>query len=133
MAGWVPEQRHDHFDANGVLTGYTIVTTEPRVSDDDLVELLALARFDAEVCSCGYHPSVARDESNYFRPETHKCPVCAGQAQVDRMQRDRDEAHAAAHKNDGPAAPRPGDGRKSYMRLLTAEQVAEERAARTKQ
>lgn len=126
LGGWVAEERHEHFDPDDNLTGYTIVTRESRLDDSDLVSMLALAQFEAEVCSCGFHPLIARDKSNYFTPESQVCPVCAGQAQSDRMQHDRDKGH----ESDPPSAPRPSDGRKMFMRLLTPEQVEAEREKR---
>ncbi|MDP9144205.1 MAG: hypothetical protein M3N43_05855 [Actinomycetota bacterium] len=128
LGGWVAEERHDHFDAEGKPTGHTIVTRESRIDDNDLGELLALAQYEAEVCSCGFHPLIARDKSNYFTPEAQTCPVCAGQAQSDRMQHSRDKGH----ESDPPSAPRPSDGRKVFMRLLTQEQVEAERAKRAR-
>lgn len=86
--------------------------------------------YERGVHDCGYHTSVANDPSNYFMPETTKCPVCAGEAQFNRGLQKQDEQYAERHKSDAPMVPRPSDGRRAHMRLLTPEQVEAERAKR---
>lgn len=130
LSGWVPAERHEHYDPDDNLTGYTVVIREPRLDDADLGDLLGLTQYQREVCACGYHISVATDKSNFFAPETTKCPVCAGEAQFSRALRKQDETHAERHKSDAPMAPRPEDGRRAFMRLLTPEQVEAEREKR---
>lgn len=117
----MPSETHRHYDADGNLTGFTVVERESRVDDADRIEMLALARYEAEVCDCGYHSSLTEDEANTFTPETHTCRVCGGQAVWNRILADQDQSVP----HDAPAkTPRPSDGRKSYMRMLTPEQVA---------
>lgn len=111
------------------MTGYTVVDRESRIDDADRLELLGLARFEAEVCDCGYHPSIARDESIVWTPESQTCPVCAGQAVWGRVEGERDKSVP----HDAPAkTPRPSDGRKSFMRMATPEQVQMAKAGRAK-
>lgn len=97
-----------------------MVERESRVDDADRIELLAMARHDAEVCHCGYHPSLTDDEANVFTPESRFCQVCGGQAVWGRVQAEQDKSVP----HDAPAkTPRPSDGRHSYMRMLTPEQA----------
>jgi hypothetical protein len=121
FSGWVPAEKHTHYAADGeTVTGFTVVERESRIDDADRVELLALAEHDAQICRCGFHPLIAMDDSNTFTPETRTCPVCAAQAVWNRV---LDEDDKVPH--DAPArTPRPSDGRESYMRMLTPQQVA---------
>lgn len=117
----MPAERHTHYDTHGNPTGYTLVERESRVDDADRLDILALLRHDAEVCSCGYHPSIARDPDNNWQPETQKCPVCAGQAVWQRVLGEDDKG---VPQDAPPMRPRPSDGRHSYMRMLTPEQAS---------
>jgi hypothetical protein len=58
LLGWEPEERHEHYDADGNLTGYTVVTRDPEFDDGDLERLLALRAYEAGVCACGIHESL---------------------------------------------------------------------------
>lgn len=128
FSGWVPAERHVHYDTHGNETGYTIVEREARIDDADRVELLALAQYEAEVCSCGWHPIIADDPANTFTPEDRICPNCAGMAVWGRIKHEDDERVP----HDAPArTPRPSDGRHSYMRMLTPQQAAEASPGRT--
>ena len=121
--GHVPAERHLHYDAEGNLTGWTVVEREPRLNDADRADLIGLARFENEVCRCGYHPSLANNPDNDFTPETVHCPVCGGQAAWDRELHERDKA---AEKGEqfteaqvrAARAPRPADGRRTFMRPM---------------
>lgn len=133
LSGWVPAERHEHFDAEGNLTGYTVVIRESRIDDADRASLLGLAMFEDQVCRCGFHPSIADDDDNTFTPEARKCPVCAGEAQWSRMLSDEDEKASKAAPHAPPGAPRPSDGRYPYMRFLSpaeAEKVKQTRPSR---
>lgn len=123
LDGWVPVERHTHFDADDNVTGWTLVERESRIDDADRGALLALLRYDSEVCDCGFHPSVATDPANRFQPGTRTCPVCAGAAVWQRILHDQDAR--ATSKDAAPATPRPSDGRKAHMTLLSPEQAAE--------
>lgn len=130
LSGWVPAERHEHYDAEDHLTGYTVVIRESRIDDADRAALLGLALFEDQVCRCGFHPSIADDESNVFTPETHTCPVCAGLAQWERVLHDQDEKAAKATPDAPARASRPSDGRVPYMRFLSpheAEQLLKSR------
>ena len=123
LAGWVPAERHEPYDADDRLTGYTVVIRESRINDYDRTELLGLAMFEDQVCRCGFHPSIADDDSNVFTPETRKCPVCAGEAQWDRMLHEQDEAASKAAPDAPARTPRPSDGRYPYMRFLSPDEA----------
>lgn len=122
MLGWEPSERHEHYDAEGNLSGYTVVTREAEFNDADQIGLLALQRYESEVHACGHHASLLADKSNFFEPATHVCAVCAAKDRWDRMLRDSD---ATAIKGLGPKDPYPSDGRSTYTRLLSPEEVAE--------
>lgn len=132
FAGWVPAERHEHYDAQDNLTGYTVVIRESRIDDADRAEFLGLARFDREVAhgSCGFHPSIADDEDNVFTPETHTCPVCAGLAQWERVLHEQDEKAAKASPNAPARTPRPSDGRIPYMRFLSPDEAEQLKQSR---
>ena len=123
LGGWVPSETHKHYDAEGNLTGWTVVERESRIDDADRLDLLALARFEAEICQCGFHPSIANDPANHFQPGTRTCPVCAGAALWQRVLHDGDEKHAKANKDAPPTTPQPADGRLAFMRLLTPQEA----------
>lgn len=118
LTGWTPAEKHLHYDAEGTLTGWTVVERESRIDDTDAADLMALARFEREVCSCGYHPSIAEDEANTFTPESRVCPVCAGETAWKRVLGKQDEAWEHDHKDADPKAPRPSDGRRTWMRMV---------------
>lgn len=115
FSGWTPTETQHHFDADGNPTGSTIIVRESRIDDIDRAELLALARFESEVCQCGYHPLLAEDKANNFTPETHVCPVCAAQAVWNRVLQAEEKS---VPPDASPMSSRPSDGRRSYMRML---------------
>lgn len=131
LSGWVPAERHEHYDADDNLTGYTIVVRDSRIDDADRAALLGLAQFENEVCGCGFHPSLADDKANVFAFETRECPVCAGHAQGDRKLQDQDRTFAEANPKTDPLTKRPSDGVHPYMRLLSPREAEELRAKRT--
>jgi hypothetical protein len=123
LAGWVPAEKHTHYDKHGNETGYTIVERESRIDDADRTDLLALAQYEAEICACGYHPSIAYDEANTFQPVDRKCPVCAGISTWGRVHQEADEAAGKSLKDAPPLTPRPWDGRHSYMQLVNPDKA----------
>lgn len=91
--------------------------------------MLALAQYESELCQCGNHYSVTEDPSNVFMPTERVCRVCAGMDQYSRIQQ---AADAAADKNRSesapPQTPRASDGRQTYLRPLSPEEVAARQA-----
>ena len=96
---------------------------EPEWDDESRAEMLALAEYEAGVCDCGLHESVATDPSNFFTFKHRVCPVCAAGARWGRKVREDDEA-AMPPKGSPADAPQPDDGRTAYLQPLTPEQVA---------
>lgn len=132
LAGWVPAERHEHYDADDNLTGYTVVVRESRIDDADRAALLGLAMYEDQLSPCGFHPSIASDEDNAFAPETVDCPVCAAMAQWERVLRAEDEKFAKDNPDAAPRTKRPSDGRFPYMRFLSPDEAAQMRTERTK-
>jgi hypothetical protein len=128
LLGWEPTERHEHFDADGNLTGVTVVTREAEWDDFERERLIGLAVYERGVCACGFHESVASDRENHFTFEDSTCPVCRGAARYARMQAATDERQR--DDNAAPATPRPGDGRRTFIRRLSATEVVERRASR---
>lgn len=114
----------------GYPTGYTIVTREPEFDDGDLERLLALRAYQAGVCACGIHESLASDTSNYFTFPQKVCPVCKGLAQYQRILQDEDKRAEEQLKDQPPVTPRPSDGRRLYVRQMSPLEVAERRSRR---
>jgi hypothetical protein len=131
LSGWVPAETHTHYAPDGeTVTGYTVVERESRIDDRDRGDLLALAMYEREVCNCGWHPSIADDESNTFQPATRICPVCAGLATYGRVLADHDKKWSEANRDAAAMVARPSDGRHMTVRYLTPEQAAAEHEKR---
>jgi len=93
------------------------VTREPEWDDTARAEMLALAEYESEICDCGFHKSLTRDKANHFGFETDVCPVCAGRDRYSRLQSKEDDEEEQKLKDSPPATPRPGDGRRVFMRM----------------
>lgn len=126
--GWEPEERHEHYDAEENLTGYTVTTRDSEFNDGDLARLLALRAYQAGICNCGIHESLTADRSNVFTFDKRTCPVCRGWAQYQRVMGAEDKAAEEQLKDSPPATARPSDGRRMSIRQLSAGEVAERRA-----
>lgn len=74
--------------------------------------MLALAEYEAGVCACGFHTSIA-SEDPYFTIEERVCPVCA-QATAEIRARERADAESVGAN----------DGRTRYLRLLLPSEIA---------
>lgn len=93
--------------------------------------MLALVRYEKGICKCGFHTSITGDKSNHFTFETKTCNFCAASAKWDRVQADADKKAAKALGDDpAPMSPRPADGRSTYIRLMSLEEVEKRRASR---
>lgn len=124
LLGRVPRERHEHYDPDGNLTGFTIVEREPEWLDSDVRDLLELAQVEGESCpGCGWHPTVIADPDFIVGPVDHVCPVCAGETQYRRALTAKDDVHAKQHDKAKPAAPRPSDGRYTRMAVLTPDEI----------
>lgn len=80
--------------------------------------MLALVEYEAGICECGFHESVA-DLDPDLELDPRICPVCKGIAQMSRvMDAQDDEVDKALGENPSPDAPRASDGR--HLRLIPA-------------
>lgn len=117
--GWEPTERHEHYDADGALTGVTVVTREAEWSDEDRDDLLGLALYEAGVCECGYHQSLTSDPTNRFSVTADTCNVCAAIAVHARVQHEADQQVERAGGVDDkpdPRTRRPTDGQRISVR-----------------
>lgn len=101
-----------------------IVTPEQEWDDYEREKLIALELYEAGVCDCGFHESIARDHRLWFIPELETCPLCAELAQWERGVEDKD-AKVAEKFKDTPTVSRPADGRKVHVRRMTEREVEE--------
>lgn len=109
------------------MTGKTVVTREAEWDDEQRERMLALGIYEAQVCECGFHASLANNPANFFTFETKVCPVCAGVAKFGRRQSDADEKEVKArHGEDDPPpnATLPDDGRRMFVRQMSPDEVA---------
>lgn len=93
--------------------------------------MLGLAAYEARVCECGWHESLTGDRSNFFTFEDRRCPVCAGRDRRARMLAEQDDRFRKALGENPPAAASyPSDGRRSFVRMMGPDEVAEWKARR---
>jgi hypothetical protein len=124
LHGWTPAERHEHYDPDGNLTGYTVVVREAEWDDHERGRLLALGQYEADCHECGFHWSILEDPTNVFQPQHRTCPVCRGAARFARIQDNADKAVRKQNESN-PIAPDPADGRSLYMKQLSAAEAAE--------
>lgn len=125
LLGWEPEERHEHYDAEGNLTGFTIVTREVEWDDRQRARMEALSIYERGVCSCGFHESLTNDKANAFTFEVKTCPVCRGAAKFDRIQQHSDEqSDKTLGDNPPPGLSRSADGRRTFIRQMSPLEVA---------
>jgi hypothetical protein len=74
LVGREPLERHEHYDAAGVLTGYTIVRRDPEFTEQDRAWLLGSRAADAEPKSHGIPLSEAMDPANQFAFKGQEVP-----------------------------------------------------------
>lgn len=101
------------------MTGYTLVTRESEWGDGERDKMLALAEYEAGICECGMHQSIA-DTDPDLDMLARICPVCSGLAKNFRIIADSDEkAMKELHGNKvpPPEAERPEDGRHYSLRI----------------
>lgn len=90
----------------------TVVTREPEWDHAEVAKLQAFAEYEAGLCACGLHQSIADTDPDLDMPE-RKCPVCAGLARNWRAIHHADEeaTRALGERAKDPLTPLPGDGR----------------------
>ena len=85
--------------------------------------MLQLVDYEAGICACGFHTSLADDEANLFRVEKRICPVCSEHDRWDRKVTEEDEKYRkdlkSKHGGNLPADRKdPADGRHVGIRLV---------------
>ena len=73
--GREPVERTEHFDADGNLTGFTVVCRDPEFTREDVALLLASRRLEQEMGPHGIPMSEALDPANQFAFEAPEKPV----------------------------------------------------------
>lgn len=108
-----------------------VVEREPEWDDDERTRIRGLLAYERGVCECGFHGSLTQDRSNYFTFKERRCPVCAHVARYGRIQHAADQAaEKAAGENAPPGNPLPGDGRRTMVRRMSPDEVAQAKAKR---
>lgn len=88
----------------------------------------ALEAYEAGICACGFHSSLTNDPANFFTIEDQRCPVCKVAAQRSRVQQAEDEEDDKRAGDDPPPARiKPSDGRRTFLRRLSADEVKQMR------
>lgn len=123
LNGWAPTETHEHYDADGNLTGVTVVTREAEWDDFEQAKMLALVEYERGIHNgpgeCGFHDSIAKLDPE-VAIEHDVCPLCASKAVEDRKQDARDDRLMKRYGDDPkPDIPRPGDGRREFLRLVS--------------
>ena len=67
-------ERHEHFDADGTLTGVTVVRCDPDFTREDVALLLADQALEADMGPHGIPMSEATDPANQFAFEGFAAP-----------------------------------------------------------
>ena len=75
LLGREPSERHEHYDADGVLTGVTVVTRDPEFTSAGVALLLASRRKAVEQFSHGIPLAEAMDPANQFAFEAQEKPA----------------------------------------------------------
>ena len=101
-----PTERHDHFDADGNLTGYTIVTREPEWDERARTEAIASVYADWGRCpKCGQSAATERDtlfretrtwtwlDGRQWETFATRCLGCAAIETAERRWRKKYEKH----------------------------------------
>lgn len=123
LLGWEPTEVHAHeYDDAGRLVR-TVVTRESEWDDLEREKMLALEQYESEICSCGFHVSVA-DRDPHLETTVRKCPVCAGLAVNARVIAAEDKKQIEAlGKSPDPLTPRPDDGRHFGLRAKVSPEL----------
>lgn len=92
------------------------VTREPEWDDYERDKMLALGLYEAAICECGYHESVA-DQNPSLEFEFRVCPICKDLAKgLRKIDAADDAAKKALGPKPDPEAYLPDDGR--HLRLI---------------
>lgn len=121
LLGWEPVevQEHEYDDAGRLVR--TVVTREAEWDDFERAKMQALADYNAGICECGLHRSVA-DEDPDLEVTIRRCPVCAGMDKNIRILHARDDAALKGlGENPAASADRPSDGRRLGLKFKPPE------------
>lgn len=106
------------------------MTREPEWDDAERNQMLGLVVYENGVCECGFHESLIDPATLHVTFEPKVCPVCAGAAAFGREQKKLDdEQDKMLGKDPAPTAKRAADGRRTFIREMTADEVDKRRAA----
>ena len=121
--GRVPEERHTHYDADGNMTGWTVVEREPYWLPSDYSGIEALREYRSQTCSRGHHEFYRQHEADLHLTFAQKtCWICKAIDQHDRGQQAADERfEKGLGEKPSPIAPRPADGRETFIRFKPPE------------
>lgn len=87
----MPREVHEHFDADGNLTGSTVITRESAWDEQTRTRVLELAAFEDSLCRCGCGvPMDVAHKEGPFKVDTFTC--WADRAM--RVKREYDEQQA---------------------------------------
>lgn len=90
---------HEHYDAEGKLTGTTVITRESEWDDETRDRVLLLAGYEDTLCRCGCGLPI--DVAHAERPFIVDKVICqAGRALEQTRRQDREDAEKAK-KPDG--------------------------------
>lgn len=78
--------------------------------------MLALDLYEADICDCGFHKSLAHDPKRMFDLDSVTCPLCADLAARARLQAREDEAEETALR-EKPKTKRRADGRRWLVKM----------------
>lgn len=105
-----------------------MVTRETEFDDLERDKLFGLIQYEAELCDCGLHKSVAHDRSNVFTLEAEWCPMCQALASQTR-ELDHLDSEAKERAGKDYAKRLPSDGRRTFIRQLTSDEIEARRRA----
>lgn len=90
----MPVEVHEHFDADGNLTGTTTVTRESPWDDESRARVLALAEYESSLCGCGCgQPLVsAMDPSQPWLVDKYVCYAERAKRKVARADAEKAQA-----------------------------------------
>lgn len=100
--------------------------TEPEWDDEERTRMLALRKYERDICACGFPSALTADKANHFAINQRQCPVCARSDQYMRMVAEADDRHDKQAGDKAPAAsPRPSDGRQISLSLMSPDEVTQ--------
>lgn len=89
----MPQEVHEHYDNEGVRTGYTVVTRESAWDDASRERALALTVYEDGTCGCGCGLSMAEahDPAQAWIVDKFTCYAGRALRQIERQEADQAE------------------------------------------